>query len=39
MPRKTYAAEQIISKLREAWVHLPKGLKAPAASKKLGIAE
>ena len=39
MPRKTYTAEQIISKLREAEVPLPKGLKAPAVSKKLGIAE
>ena len=39
MPRKTYTAEQIISKLREAEVPFFKGLKAPAVSKKLGIAE
>ena len=39
MPRKTYTAEQIISKLREAEVPFLKGLKAPAVSKKLGIAE
>ena len=39
MPRKTYTAEQILSKIREAEVPFFKGLKAPAASKKLGIAE
>ncbi|MBD13866.1 MAG: hypothetical protein CMJ72_01725 [Planctomycetaceae bacterium] len=39
MPRKTFTAEQIISKLREAEVHFSKGLKTPAVCKKLGIAE
>ena len=39
MARKRYSADQIIKMLREAEVHLSKGLKTPAACKKLGITE
>ncbi len=39
MPKKRYAAEQIISKLREAEVHLSKGLTTGEVCKKLGITE
>ena len=39
MARKRYSADQIIKMLREAEVHLSKGLKTPAVCKKLGITE
>jgi transposase-like protein len=39
MARKRYAAEQIITKLREAEVHLSKGLTTGEVCKKLGITE
>jgi transposase-like protein len=37
--RKRYGAEQIVSKLREAEVHLSKGLTTPEVCKKLGVSE
>jgi len=37
--KKRRTAEQIINKLREAEVHLAKGLKVPAICRKLGITE
>lgn len=39
MPTKRYSPEQIIGKLREAEVHLSKGMKVPLVCKKLGIHE
>ena len=39
MAKKRYAAEQIVAKLREAEVHLSKGLKTGEVCKKLGITE
>ena len=39
MAKKRYAAEQIVSKLREAEVHLSKGLETGEVCKKLGITE
>ena len=39
MATKRHTAEQIISKLREAEVHLAKGLKLPQVCRKLGVAE
>ncbi len=38
MARKRYTAEQIITKLREAEVELPKGQTTPQVCKKLGIS-
>jgi putative transposase len=37
MAKKRHTAEQIISKLREAEVHLAKGTKMPQVCRKLGI--
>ncbi len=37
--RKRYGPEQIVSKLREAEVHLSKGLTTGEVCKKLGITE
>ena len=37
--RKRYGPEQIVSKLREAEVHLSKGLTTAEVCKKLGITE
>jgi transposase-like protein len=39
MPRKRYAPEQIISKLREAEVILSQGQTVAQASKQLGVTE
>lgn len=39
MATKRHSAEQIISKLREAEVHLASGLKIPQACKKIGVSE
>ncbi len=39
MPRKSFPAEQIINKLREAEVLLSQGQTVPAASRALGISE
>jgi transposase-like protein len=40
MPRgKTFAAEQIIAKLREAEVELARGKKVPEACRKIGMTE
>ena len=39
MARKRYTAEQIVSKLREAEVHLSKGHPTAEVCKKLGITE
>ena len=37
MAKKRHTVEQIISKLREAEVHLAKGTKVPQACRKLGV--
>ncbi len=37
MAAKRHTAEQIISKLREAEVHLAKGTKLPQVCRKLGV--
>ena len=39
MGRKTYTAEQIISKLREAEVLLSQGSSVGEAARKLGVVE
>ncbi len=39
MAKKRHTAEQIISKLREAEVHLAKGIKLPQVCRRLGVAE
>lgn len=39
MPRKTFTAEQIISKLREAEVLISQGQTVPAVCKVIGVAE
>ena len=39
MARRSYGAEQIINKLREAEVHLSQGLTVGEASRKMGITE
>jgi len=39
MVRRSYSAEQIINKLREAEVHLSQGLTVGEASRKMGITE
>ena len=39
MAKKRHTAEQIISKLREAEVHLAKGTKMPQVCRKLGVAQ
>lgn len=39
MGRKTYKAEQIIGKLREAEVLLSQGMTVGEASKKIGVTE
>jgi len=38
MVRRSYTAEQIINKLREAEVYLSQGLTVGEASRKMGIA-
>ena len=37
MPTKRHSSEQIITKLREAEVHLSQGMTIPVMCKKLGI--
>ena len=37
MPAKRHSSEQIITKLREAEVHLSQGMTIPLMCKKLGI--
>ena len=37
MPSKRHTSEQIITKLREAEVHLSQGMTIPLMCKKLGI--
>lgn len=37
MPTKRHSSEQIISKLREAEIHLSQGMTIPLMCKKLGI--
>jgi hypothetical protein len=39
MPKKTYRAEEIIAKLREAEVLLGQGQKVPEFVKTLGVRE
>ncbi len=39
MAKRRHTAEQIISKLREAEVHLAKGTKMPQVCRKLGVTE
>ena len=39
MAKKTYSAAEIVSLLREAEVHLSKGMTVVEAVKQLGIAE
>ena len=39
MAKKRHAAEQIITKLREAEILLANGTKIPLVCRKLGIAE
>jgi transposase-like protein len=39
MVRKTYAAEQIINRLREAEIHLSQGNTIGEASRKIGVTE
>jgi putative transposase len=39
MVRRSYTAQQIINKLREAEVHLSQGLTVSEASRKMGITE
>ena len=39
MAKKRHAAEQIISKLREAEVLLAKGTKLPQVCRRLGVTE
>ena len=39
MVRKTYTAEQIINKLREAEIHINQGIPIAEASRKIGITE
>ncbi len=39
MVRRSYNAEQIINKLREAEVHLSQGLTVGEVSRKMGITE
>ena len=39
MVRKTYTAEQIINKLREAEVHLSQGNTISEASRQIGVTE
>ena len=39
MPRKRFASEQIIGKLREAEVALAKGMQIAVVCKQLGVAE
>ncbi len=39
MAKKRHAAEQIISKLREAEILLAKGTKLPQVCRKLGVTE
>jgi putative transposase len=39
MPKQTYTAEQIISKLREAEVLISQGKTISAVAKALGISE
>ena len=37
MAKKTFAAEQIINKLREAEIHINQGISISEASRKIGV--
>ncbi len=39
MVRKTFTAEQIINKLREAEIHINQGITIAEASRKIGITQ
>ena len=39
MPKKKYSADEIVSLLRQAEVHLSQGMSVVEATRKLGIAE
>jgi transposase-like protein len=39
MARKTYTPEQIINKLREAEIHINRGISIAEAIRKIGITE
>ena len=39
MARKTYTPEQIINKLREAEIHVNRGIPISEASRKIGVTE
>ncbi len=39
MARKTHTAEQIITKLREAEIHINQGMPIAEASRKIGITD
>ena len=39
MVRRSYSAEQIINRLREAEVHLSQGLSVGEVSRKIGVTE
>ncbi len=39
MVRKTYTPEQIISKLKEAEIHIDQGISTSEASRKIGVTE
>jgi hypothetical protein len=38
MPRKRYSVEQIMAKLREAEVHLSRGMTTPEMCRKIGAS-
>jgi putative transposase len=39
MPRKRYSVEQIMAKLREAEVHLARGVTTPEMCRKIGVSD
>ena len=39
MARRTYTPEQIINKLREAEIHINRGISIAEASRKIGITD
>ncbi len=39
MAKKTFTAEQIINKLREAEIHINQGISISEASRKIGITQ
>ena len=39
MVRKTYTPEQIINKLREAEIHINRGISISEASRKIGVTQ